>query len=694
MFSFQDAKSQMRAGKRRCPVCGTKKMSHRDDGRLMCKYGHEQAGVFEEDNERIMEGSTRRYTKKLKRETKSQRERSRRMYGRNAYFLILQGMQHILKIQVTMLVENEGAPNALIETTKILWLRYVSILNDVNAHISNEDQLDIVTDPTEADIAKASSATQQRTSASASALLSQHTQSQGYDIMDDSLDFLLRKVDDDIVRDKVELLEWEREQQPPAYEKTQQAEAAMPIIAEMEDDDEEYVNSDQDENDNDSDSADDAVVKQKAPRLLYGLGSVSVERVLERIEVFVRLECLPAIIYLAFVWLRVPISLADIHRLMVDERIPYTSLGRLVPSEISTRLGAGGMRVFDVPFPPNVLRIKKLVSAMEILYKKHYSLLFPLPDIPLVVLSTIHRLDLTIDIYPMVMHIIELAEIHEYLTAASRDDIYLSVMAAIVICLKMHYGLDEIERASTQQDSTKAELDLPPLHDFLKKWRSNWSRELSIGALPYLTAYGGHWVQDFASYYERVTQRSSIPSYKKEFRSLSARYRHTLDMLTASSTMDSDMAARLLPSGYMRNSSSSASGSLLASNKRLDSAPDDTQLQSNDDSSSGINLLNASASISKSLLYEDDTRSRKCPYTGLAEPFDHYPEIKIQRGERYPIFTTQSRHRVPGYMIPTLGLVLARCAMIIGHTQKELLQCITELETKLQELLYTTHPSG
>ncbi|KAJ2805811.1 hypothetical protein H4R20_001944 [Coemansia guatemalensis] len=691
MFSFQVAESQLRVGKRRCPVCGTKKMSRRDDGRMMCKYGHEQAGVFEEDNEGITEGSTRRYTKRLNRETKAQKAKNRRMYGRNAYFLILQGMQHILRIQVTMLVENEGAPKALIETTKILWLRYVSKLSDVNTHVTSEARLNSVPDSTQADAANPSSATPQRTSASTSALLSQHTQSQGYDIMDDSLDFLLRKVDDDIVRDKVELLEWEQEQehQSSTQEQTQQAESFVAIAAEMEEDD---INSEQDENDNDSDSVDETGVKQKVPRFKRGLRQAAIEKLLNRIEVFVRLECLPAIIYLAFLWLRVPISFMDIHRLMVDERIPYTSLGRLVPSEISTRLGTGGMRIFDVAFPPSVSRIKRLVAAMEMLYKKHYSLLFPLPDTPLVLLSIMHRLDLPIDIYPMALQIIELAEAHEDSSAKFSDDIYLSTMAAIVICLKLHYGLDEIERTSSQQDSAKAELDLPPLHEFLKKWRSDWTREFSIGALPYLTAYGGHWIRDFASYYERVTQRPYIPGYKKEFKNLATRYRHTLDILTASSTLDSDVAGRVLPSEYTRNSHSDKSGRLPTSNERSASTSNGNRSQSSNDSPPGINLLNVSANLSKSLLLAEDTRQQKCPYTGIAEPFDHYPWVKIQRGERYPIFTTQTRRRLPGYMIPTLGLVLARCAMIIGISQKTLLQRITELEIRLQERVDASHP--
>ncbi|KAJ2472878.1 hypothetical protein IWW56_006070, partial [Coemansia sp. RSA 2131] len=101
MFSLSGSSGSMLAGKRRCPICGTKRMSYRHDGRLMCKYGHEQAGVMEVESEGIIEGSTRRHTKRVKRDSKKQQERDRRMYGRNAHLLILQAMQHIIKMQAT-----------------------------------------------------------------------------------------------------------------------------------------------------------------------------------------------------------------------------------------------------------------------------------------------------------------------------------------------------------------------------------------------------------------------------------------------------------------------------------------------------------------------------------------------------------------------------------------------------------------
>ncbi|KAJ2592502.1 hypothetical protein EV177_008718, partial [Coemansia sp. RSA 1804] len=64
------ASGDLRARKRRCAVCGTKRMINREDGRVTCRHGHEQAGVFEESAELIVSGSTRRHVARRRRENK------------------------------------------------------------------------------------------------------------------------------------------------------------------------------------------------------------------------------------------------------------------------------------------------------------------------------------------------------------------------------------------------------------------------------------------------------------------------------------------------------------------------------------------------------------------------------------------------------------------------------------------------
>ncbi|KAJ1810928.1 hypothetical protein LPJ77_000467 [Coemansia sp. RSA 2523] len=611
MFSLSGSSGSMLAGKRRCPICGTKRMSYRHDGRLMCKHGHEQAGVMEVESEGVIEGSTRRHTKRVKRDSKKQQERDRRMYGRNAHLLVLQAMQHIIKLQATMLVQNHGVPESLIGAVRALWLLYVSKIEH-----SGEDAGDLTVD---ADPGSAGS--------------SQATQSQDM-ANDTSLDFLLKKVDEDIARDEVEMSVWNQEQGLDTPELTRA------------DTDTGY--------DTDAPPTPTRPKRgrvKKADRIYHSPG-------LKLLEEFVRLEYLPAIIYLALLWQQIPVSLADLYYLMADERIPYVSAYQYVPLEISSRMGEGVMSVLHNPHAPSVLRMQRTCSDFELFYKKHHDIVFPMPDAPLVLLSILKRLDLSIELYPMVMRVLQIAGKDSASETYNRT-MHLCLTAALVVCLKLHYGLDEIERVS--RPSTN-ELDLPPLREFLSKWRADWVSELSIGAIPFLTAFGGHWETEFVEYYERFTRRPEVPKYKSEFRVLGAKYNVFLDKVAETCGRNAQLADQLLPPSMARQ---------LQSGSEQQAEP----VRNVSELGKLIDPLNNQTPRSDS---QDQSH-----LSSIVEPFDHV-ELPMHRGECYAEFVNRLYlGSSPGYMVPTLGLVLARCSMMLGCSQDKLLSQVTSIESKL-----------
>ncbi|KAJ1859246.1 hypothetical protein GGH12_002410 [Coemansia sp. RSA 1822] len=617
MFSLGSSGSML-AGKRRCPICGTKRMSYRHDGRLMCKYGHEQAGVMEVESEGIIEGSTRRHTKRVKRDSKKQQERDRRMYGRNAHLLILQAMQHIIKMQATMLVENHKVPESLIGAVRALWLLYVSKIEH-----SGDDAADQTMD------------TEPGTQEQSGVGSSQVTQSQDNPV-DTSLDFLLKKVDEDIARDEVEMSSWDQEQGYTAPEPT-------------------HTDA---HNDTDTDVPPTPTRPKrgrvkKADRMYHSPG-------LKQLEEFVRLEYLPAIIYLALVWLQIPVSLADLYYLMADERIPYVSAYQYVPIEITSRMGEGVMSVLHNPHAPSVLRMQRTSADFEMFYKKHHDIVFPMPSAPLILLSILKRLDLSIELYPMTMRVLRVASKDLHASEAYRRSMHLCLTAALVICLKLHYGLDEIERVS--RPSTN-ELDLPPLFEFLAKWRKDWASELSIGAIPFLTAYGEHWEAEFAEYYKRFTCRPEVPQYKAEFRVLGSKYNAFLDKVAEKCGRNVQLADQLLPPAMAQR--------LQAGSEPAEPVRGATEL------GKLIDPLNNH--VSPRVL---DTQNQS-HLSSIVEPFDHH-ELQLQRGECYAAFVLRyQRDSGPGYMIPTLGLILARCAMMLGCSQEKLISQITSMESKL-----------
>ncbi|KAJ1842253.1 hypothetical protein LPJ57_010069, partial [Coemansia sp. RSA 486] len=216
-----DGTGSVRAAKRRCPLCGTSKLRSRGDGRVMCKNGHEQAGIVEEVAETMADSMTRRHTKKMKRESKRHLAQSKRLYGKDAQFLILHIMQHILKEQATIMVEELGAPESVLGAVRNIWLLYVSKLEGIMVPSSASD---VIAENSQTRFGKTPKESQQPSQ------MQTQTQTQNQDaadasddeddvreddidedlkFVDDSLDSLLQRIDEDIARDEQEMLELE-----------------------------------------------------------------------------------------------------------------------------------------------------------------------------------------------------------------------------------------------------------------------------------------------------------------------------------------------------------------------------------------------------------------------------------------------------------------------------------------------------
>ncbi|KAJ1818562.1 hypothetical protein LPJ56_003815, partial [Coemansia sp. RSA 2599] len=518
-----DGTGSIRAAKRRCPLCGTSKLRSRGDGRVMCKNGHEQAGIVEEVTETMADSMTRRHIRKLKRESKRQTAQRKRMYGRGGRFLVLQIMQYILKEQATALVEELGAPESVLGTVRNLWLLYVSKLDGIVVpSTEGDDDLD---GQTPANIAKKqrvsimrsalanenndgslhsqqSTQTTQQTQAQAQAQAQTQTQTQDmlnlsqgdYDgigdddlaFIDESLNSLLQKIDDDIARDELEMLELNEYQATEGRLHKSQAVAA-----------DEEQSDESDQSDADQGSASKSRTVQESEYASFAKNSIY-GGLLRHIETFVHLEYLPAILYLAFAWLRLPLTHAELFRLLADERVPYASAYQRLPEEITERIGKGFIGFINLKFSPSIARLRTITRGFVIFFQKHHSIQFSPVDTPVMLLHLIRRLGLGIGVYAMAMRLLELFDIQRMKFNLHRKKLELTVISAIIIVLKLHYGLDEIERQPAEpEETTGRSLGLPPLKEFLEKWREDWKRELLISTKPELTTIGSDWEAEF-----------------------------------------------------------------------------------------------------------------------------------------------------------------------------------------------------
>ncbi|KAI9475016.1 hypothetical protein BX667DRAFT_497935 [Coemansia mojavensis] len=633
--------SSVQKNKRRCTVCGTRKFAYRDDGRLMCKHGHEQMDFIEEEAEGIIEGSTRRHIKSNKRISKRKQERENRLHGEDANFILVQGMQFIIKLQATKLAEIANLPDPFVETVKKLWLLYVSKLDDVNKDMTERDVQNMYLS------AHSQDKWAQGSSQESAGDFGQPSQETAVD--SGSLDFLMQKVDEDIAKDVEEMRLWEQQDESPVATHNTYMEAPQ-------------SNSDNEDMllENDEHTA------QSSTQLNRRL-NLSKSDILKHIETFVSLEYLPVILYIALLWLRIPAQLADLHYLMADERVPYASAYQYLPAEITERLGDGLLAVFKRPYPPSVNRMRSIMSKLPLFYQKHYGIEIPRPNAPLLLLSIIKRLGLCIDLYPMVMKLIGLTRLTQFTKISCGHTISIYFTAAIVVCLKMHYGLDEIEREPPADSLHRDiyELDLPSLKEFMAEWRFSWMSELSIGAIPYLTTFGKHWEDEFAEYYRRLTHRPKLPKHKLLFKKLDSKYTQVL--ASAARDLPPEAAAALLPSKI--------------TDKHNGAQQDEPR------SPLSLEALVEPLYKNPAKVPLDDREKKLLLMSNMAMPLDNHPEISLKRGEFIMSFADgKDVAEGHGYINPIFGMVVARCSMMLGCSQSRLLTEVAHFDTSLKRL--------
>ncbi|KAJ1899751.1 hypothetical protein LPJ81_004077 [Coemansia sp. IMI 209127] len=582
-------------------------------------------------------------------------------------------MQHILKLQAETLVRDLGAPEALVGAVRNLWLLYIGQLDD-------QDSLDTThyQDQQNSDthgVSESATQTQPQTALAANSLYTQHlTQSLGTQPVDDSIDELLKQIDADIADDEEEIIAWQRRNEEHVssfLEEAQSPGSERPIGSVA--------------------TADPA--SEHTSRISFRGGNTT----MKEIKKFVRMDYLPAILYLAFLWIKSPIMYGDLYYIIAEERIPYASAYLRLPDQVYSRLGQGMTSVFMVPFAPSIDKIKSLAATFQKLFLATMSITFPQQTLPQQLIMVVKRLALPLDIYRMAMRAMELVGERTSMRI-NRIGASATSMAAIVVCLKLHYGLDEIERKSTSVDS-KSKLDLPPLREFLGAWRDGWESELSIGAIPNLTAYGDRWSHQFAEYYKRRVSRDKINIYRAVYRDISRRYRHAIDELAASDQMDDPQTAQaMIPYEYIHRRRLQKPSPRLGRPPRMrQEVPKESNCQQRtpviDPAPAIEEIKKYIEPVSISAVYAKGTKealqSSKRPFATIVEPLTSHPQIQLEPGEKHMLLYTKRHLNVygDGYTMPTFGLIIARCAMVLGCNPDDLIRWVTLFE---YDLVYAT----
>ncbi|KAJ2612543.1 hypothetical protein EV177_002927, partial [Coemansia sp. RSA 1804] len=306
------------------------------------------------------------------------------------------------------------------------------------------------------------------------------------------------------------------------------------------------------------------------------------------------------------------------------------------------------------------------------------------------------------EIYPMVMRAVELGG-DVVRAKTKKKGVTFIAMAAIIVCLKLHYGLDEIERKPSGPDS-ESKLNLPPLDKFLEAWRDDWESEMSIGSIPYMTAYGQNWPTIFAEHYKRLVSSHGARRTRAVYDDISRRYRSAIDTLAASDRVDSLQTAQpILPYEYHHrykdlNDPLGLGPPKLGRKKQARDQPRPVRpppkrpracvtrdLLTEAEIEKCILPVSISAVYSKGARKALDPSGRKRPSTTIVQPFKNHGQIQLEHGEKSIVLYSISHSNTHGggYTMPLFGLIISRCAMILGCTAEDLIRLVTSFEYNL-----------
>ncbi|RKP23397.1 hypothetical protein SYNPS1DRAFT_30861 [Syncephalis pseudoplumigaleata] len=365
-----------------CSVCGSRKYRKNRLGFYFCEQGHQLENYVPEETNPLDLHYVRSVRLKrdsiLQNEQRARKEASNVLYGQEAKFLFYRCMQHMLQLQCKALVEIYGLPAALETVVRELWALYLSFCN--------------VALP--ADLAAASS--------SISASNGMAASSKTHDVLsDDDND------NGDNENEENEEEEWNdmhdhlRAMGFDGEPLTQKSEAALLGASEEED------------------AASD---KADTPRLMTLEEQLS-QRRRETINMgkehaamhidHLTQPCLPhsiAICYLACLQLRCPVMLADLHRWVYEGKLPYLQAYACLPEAYRCRINRFYRVKWQIINNPSCFDFYRYARLMAEMYYAQYAIEFPPPNQPLFICRYLTTLCLPVSLYPVVVHLLELAK--------------------------------------------------------------------------------------------------------------------------------------------------------------------------------------------------------------------------------------------------------------------------------------------
>ncbi|BCR84176.1 TFIIB-type zinc finger domain-containing protein [Aspergillus chevalieri] len=171
-----------------------------------------------------------------------------------------------------------------------------------------------------------------------------------------------------------------------------------------------------------------------------------------------------ALCYMGALLMRLPIGIADFHRMVMQGDVPYLRIIKTIPREMRDKLSPEYLSLFETTRLPKAEHFHKAALELILFYHRRSGVHFPPLNAPLLLFRFIKRLTLPIDIYPAVTQLQKLVGFtftYPPTIAGKRRSLHLpevQMMTLIVISTKLLFPFDDVKRypESARDPSTQA----------------------------------------------------------------------------------------------------------------------------------------------------------------------------------------------------------------------------------------------
>ncbi|KAL4929450.1 TFIIB-type zinc finger domain-containing protein [Aspergillus undulatus] len=171
-----------------------------------------------------------------------------------------------------------------------------------------------------------------------------------------------------------------------------------------------------------------------------------------------------ALCYLGTLLMRLPVSVADFHRMILRNEIPYYRVFNHVPHDMKDRLPQEYIALLETTRLLKAEDLHTAVFDLLLYYQRQFKMQFPPLNTPILLYRLIRRLALPVDIYPVTKRLQTLVGFtFEYPTKIvgkrkPLDKPELQLATLVVIATKLLFPFDDVQRhpLSSQEPTVQA----------------------------------------------------------------------------------------------------------------------------------------------------------------------------------------------------------------------------------------------